>query len=87
MKYVNEFLVLGQVIEFKDSEIQSNQKDISALQQETQQLSQLVHTYEQNISEKEESLTKLRSELVELSRMRDMIFELTAKKKEDLNTS
>lgn len=87
MKYVNEFLVLGQVIEFKDSEIQSSQKDISALQQETQQLSQLVHTYEQNISEKEESLTKLRSELVELSRMRDMIFELTAKKKEDLNTS
>ena len=76
-----------QVIEFKDSEIQTNQKDISALQQETQQLSQLVHTYEQNISEKEESLTKLKSELVELSRMRDMIFELTAKKKEDLNTS
>ncbi|XP_076246086.1 uncharacterized protein LOC143186346 [Calliopsis andreniformis] len=76
-----------QVIELKDSEIQSNQKDISALKQETQQLSQLVHTYEQNIAEKEESLKKLRAELVDLSRMRDMIFELTAKKKEDLNTS
>ncbi|XP_031829218.1 uncharacterized protein LOC116425514 isoform X2 [Nomia melanderi] len=76
-----------QVIELKDAEIQSNQKDISALKQETQQLSQLVHTYEQTIAEREESLQKLRAELIDLSRMRDMIFELTAKKKEDMNTS
>nr|XP_033333504.1 uncharacterized protein LOC117224575 [Megalopta genalis] len=76
-----------QMIELKHAEIQSNQKDISALKQETQQLSQLVHTYEQTIAEREESLKKLRTELTDLSRMRDMIFELTAKKKEDLNTS
>ncbi|XP_078043958.1 uncharacterized protein LOC144473709 [Augochlora pura] len=76
-----------QMIELRHAEIQSNQKDISALKQETQQLSQLVHTYEQTIAEREESLKKLRTELTDLSRMRDMIFELTAKKKEDLNTS
>ncbi|CAK9795871.1 Protein CIP2A [Anthophora quadrimaculata] len=76
-----------QVIELKSAEIQSNQKDISALKQETHQLSQLVHTYEKNIAEKEEALNKMRADLTDLSRMRDMIFELTAKKKEDLNTS
>ncbi|XP_053993168.1 uncharacterized protein LOC128884109 [Hylaeus volcanicus] len=76
-----------QVIELKDTEIQSNQKDISALQQETQQLSQLVHKYEQNIAEKEASIEKMRLELMDLSRMRDMIFALTAKKKDDLSTS
>ncbi|XP_003702606.2 protein CIP2A [Megachile rotundata] len=75
-----------QVIEQKTAEIQSNQKDISALKQETQQLLQLVHTYEQNIAEKEEALKKMSAELTDLSRMRDMIFELTAKKKEDLST-
>lgn len=29
----------------------------------------------------------MKAELMDLSRMRDMIFELTAKKKEDLSTS
>ncbi|XP_076281173.1 uncharacterized protein LOC143209438 [Lasioglossum baleicum] len=76
-----------QVIESKHTEIQTNQKDISALKQETQQLLQLVHSHEQTIAEREGSLSKLRAELTDLSRMRDMIFELTAKKKEDLNTS
>lgn len=76
-----------QVIELKTAEIQSNQKDISALKQETQQLSQLVNTYEKNIAEKEETIKKMKAELMDLSRMRDMIFELTAKKKEDLSTS
>ncbi|KOC58895.1 Protein CIP2A [Habropoda laboriosa] len=76
-----------QVIELKTAEIQSHQKDISALKQETQQLSQLAHTYEKNIAEKEETLKKMRADLIDLSRMRDMIFDLTAKKKEDLNTS
>ncbi|XP_034189018.1 uncharacterized protein LOC117608268 [Osmia lignaria lignaria] len=76
-----------QVIEQKTAEIQSNQKDISALKQESQQLLQLVHTYEQNIAEKEETINKMKAELTDLSRMRDMIFELTAKKKEDLSTS
>ncbi|XP_017760473.1 PREDICTED: uncharacterized protein LOC108550996 [Eufriesea mexicana] len=76
-----------QVIELKTTEIQSNQKDISALKQETQQLLQLVHTYEKNIAEKEETIKKMKAELMNLSRMRDMIFELTAKKKEDLSTS
>lgn len=75
-----------QVIELKTAEIQSNQKDISALKQETQQLSQLVNTYEKNIAEKEETIKKMKAELMDLSRMRDMIFELTAKKKEDLST-
>lgn len=75
-----------QVIELKIAEIQSNQKDISALKQETQQLSELVHTYEKSIAEKEEIIKKMKAELMDLSRMRDMIFELTAKKKEDLNT-
>lgn len=71
----------------KTAEIQSSHKDISALKQEAQQLSQLVNKYEQIIAEKEEALAKLRMELTDLSRMRDMIFELTAKKKEDLNNS
>ncbi|XP_043518292.1 uncharacterized protein LOC122533033 [Frieseomelitta varia] len=75
-----------QVIELKTAEIQSNQKDISALKQEAQQLSQLLQKYEKNIAEKEEKIKKMKAELMDLSRMRDMIFELTAKKKEDLNS-
>ncbi|KAG7209026.1 hypothetical protein KM043_015191 [Ampulex compressa] len=76
-----------QIIEVKSTEIESNHKDISALKQETQQLMQLVHTYEQNIAEKESNIQKLKTELTDLSRMRDMIFELTAKKKDELNTT
>lgn len=43
----------------------------------------MLHTYEQTISEKEKNIERMKGELKELSRMRDMIFELTAKNKDD----
>ena len=45
-----------------------------------------MQKYEKNIAQKEETIKKMKAELMDLSRMRDMIFELTAKKKEDLNS-
>ncbi|KAF7411843.1 hypothetical protein HZH66_000739 [Vespula vulgaris] len=76
-----------QVIELKNSEIEANQKDISALKQEIQQLTKLTHSYEQTLAEKDQNIQRMTAELTDLSRMRDMIFELTAKKKDDLNTT
>lgn len=43
--------------------------------------------YEQNIAQKDETIQRMKAELTDLSRMRDMIFELTAKKKDDLNAT
>ncbi|XP_032683852.1 uncharacterized protein LOC116850095 isoform X1 [Odontomachus brunneus] len=76
-----------QILEKKKAEIETNQRDISALKQELQQMTHMLHTYEQTISEKEGNISKMKAELTDLSRMRDMIFELTAKKKDDLNSS
>lgn len=85
----SQYLVCSvlQILEKKKAEIETNQRDISALKQELQQMTQMLHTYEQTISEKEGNIQKLKAELTDLSRMRDMIFELTAKKKDDLNSS
>ncbi|KMQ95178.1 protein cip2a [Lasius niger] len=76
-----------QILEKKNAEIETNQGDISALKQEIQQMVQMLQTYEQTISEKEKNIQRMKTELVDLSRMRDMIFELTAKNKDDLNSS
>lgn len=76
-----------QIIEEKNAEIEVNQSDISALKQEIQQMTHMLQTYEQTISEKERNIQRMKGELKELSRMRDMIFELTAKNKDDLNSS
>jgi septal ring factor EnvC (AmiA/AmiB activator) len=62
----------------------SNEKDMAALNQEIKQQAQQCHSYEMAIAKKEETVQKLSNELHNLSRMRDMIFELTAKKKDDL---
>lgn len=70
-----------QTIEIKNSEIEANQKDILALKQELQQLTKLINNYEHAIAEKDQNIKRMNAELVDLSRMRDMIFELTAKKK------
>ncbi|KAJ8680087.1 hypothetical protein QAD02_015874 [Eretmocerus hayati] len=69
-----------QTIEEKNREITSYQKDLVALNQEIKQQAQLCHEYQKTIASKEESVQKLQNELHGLSRMRDMIFELTAKK-------
>jgi len=71
----------------KNIEIETHQNDISALKQESQQIMQMLQTYEQAISEKDGDIQKMKTELKELSRMRDMIFELTAKNKDELNSS
>lgn len=76
-----------QIIEEKNAEIASVQDDKGALKQEMQQMTHQCHKYQGIIKEKEEMIQKLKSELTDFSRMRDMIFELTAKKKEDLNSS
>lgn len=76
-----------QILEKKNAEIEANQNDISALKQEIQQMTQMLQTYEQTISEKDENIHRLKTELVDLSRMRDMIFELTAKNKDDLGST
>lgn len=47
----------------------------------------MTHSYEQTLAEKDQNIQRMTSELTDLSRMRDMIFELTAKKKDDLNTT
>lgn len=52
-----------------------------------QQLSVQCNRLQALVQEKEETIQKYKSELTDFSRMRDMIFELTAKKKEDLNTT
>jgi len=48
---------------------------------------QMLQTHEQTILEKEKDNQRMKAELTDLSRMRDMIFELTAKNKDDLNSS
>lgn len=50
-------------------------------------MTQMLQTYQQTISEKDGNIQRMKLELTELSRMRDMIFELTAKNKDDLNSS
>ncbi|XP_001606107.2 uncharacterized protein LOC100122500 [Nasonia vitripennis] len=72
-----------QIIEEKNREISSIQKDIEALNQEIEQQAKQCLSYQKTIVEKEESVQKLSTELHNLSRMRDMIFEL-AKKKDGL---
>lgn len=58
------------------------------MKQEIEQLVNQCRKYEQIIAEKEENEQRTLSELVDLSRMRDMIYQLTAKKKTDeSNTS
>lgn len=86
-EYINALYIFLQILEKKKAEIETNQRDISALKQELQQMTQMLHTYEQAISEKESNIQRMKAELTDLSRMRDMIFELTAKKKDDLNSS
>ncbi|KAL6439326.1 hypothetical protein ACFW04_003886 [Cataglyphis niger] len=76
-----------QILEKKNAEIETNQNDISALKQEIQQMVQMLQMHEQTILEKENNIQRMKTELIDLSRMRDMIFELTAKKKDDLNSS
>ncbi|KAL6260355.1 hypothetical protein P5V15_007885 [Pogonomyrmex californicus] len=76
-----------QILEKKNTEIEANQNDISALKQEIQQMTHMLQTYEQTISEKDRNIQRMKGELKELSRMRDMIFELTAKNKDDTNSS
>ena len=61
-----------------------NQSDIAALNQEIKQQSQQCHSYQKTISQKEKEVQRLEKELNDLGRMRDMIYELTAKKKDDL---
>ncbi|KYQ57917.1 Protein CIP2A [Trachymyrmex zeteki] len=76
-----------QILEKKSAEIEANQSDISALKQEIEQMKHILQTSQQTISEKEKNIQRMKGELKELSRMRDMIFELTAKNKDDLNSS
>ncbi|XP_043472999.1 protein CIP2A homolog [Leptopilina heterotoma] len=76
-----------QIIEEKNVEITSLQEDKNALKQEMQQLSVQCNRLQVIIKEKEEIIQKYKSEVTDFSRMRDMIFELTAKKKEDLNST
>ncbi|KAG5317679.1 CIP2A protein, partial [Pseudoatta argentina] len=76
-----------QILEKKSAEIEANQSDISALKQEIEQMKYILQTSEQTISEKDKNIERMKGELKELSRMRDMIFELTAKNKDDLNSS
>lgn len=59
---------------------------MAALDQELKQQAQQCHMYQKTIAEREAMVQKLQNDLRDLSRMRDMIFELTAKKKEDLNS-
>ncbi|XP_026666939.1 uncharacterized protein LOC108621991 [Ceratina calcarata] len=73
----------NQVIESKTEEIQLHQRRISELQQKNEKLSESVRTYEKEIAEMGGTIQQLREELVDLSRMRDAIFQLTAKKKEE----
>lgn len=74
-------------MEKKNAEIEANQSDISALKQEIQQMTHMLQTYEQTISEKERSIQRMKGELNELSRIQDMIFQLTAKNKDDMSSS
>ncbi|XP_014215606.1 polyamine-modulated factor 1-binding protein 1 [Copidosoma floridanum] len=69
-----------QIIEEKNKEIKSKEKDIVALNLEMKQQTQQCHNYQKALAEKEETVQKLSNELHSLSRMREMIFELTAKK-------
>ncbi|XP_043271949.1 uncharacterized protein [Venturia canescens] len=72
-----------QIIEEREREIAQNRETISALKQEIDQLGKQCRSYEQTIAEKEESVQRMMSELKDLSHMRDMIYQLTAKKKSD----
>lgn len=76
-----------QLVEEKNTEIASNQNHILALKQEIQELTEQYRAREQALVERDECIDRMKDELSNLSRMRDMIFELTAKKKEDLNST
>lgn len=69
----------------KSREIESYQESMTALKQENEGLLRTCRSYEQTIAEKEENVKRMSAELVDLSRMRDMIYHLTAKKKDDNN--
>ncbi|XP_012256642.1 uncharacterized protein LOC105686413 [Athalia rosae] len=71
----------------KDQLLEEKNKEISALKQEIQKQTEQCRNQEIALFQRDEVIQKMRDELSDLSRMRDMIFELTAKKKEDLNTS
>ncbi|KAF7989199.1 hypothetical protein HCN44_007729 [Aphidius gifuensis] len=74
-----------QEIQEKNREIESSQESMAALKQENEGLLRTCRNYEQTIAEKEDSVERMTSELVDLSRMRDMIYHLTAKKKDEKN--
>ncbi|XP_034949167.1 uncharacterized protein [Chelonus insularis] len=74
-----------QTIEVKEKEIETYSESIAALKQENEQLMRQCRGYEQEIAEKEENNTKMIEEIKELSRMRDMIYQITAKKKDTQN--
>ncbi|XP_063973808.1 protein CIP2A homolog [Diachasmimorpha longicaudata] len=66
----------------RESENEGLQEAMGALKQESAQLMRQCKSYEAAIAEKEETIKKLETELTDLSRMRDMIYSLTAQKKD-----
>ncbi|KAK0170801.1 hypothetical protein PV328_008599 [Microctonus aethiopoides] len=74
-----------QIIEIKEKELAAGQEGMLALKQENEQLMRQCQSYEKTIAEKDENVQKLTNELIEFSRMRDMIYHLTAKKKDNQN--
>ncbi|KAK0178636.1 hypothetical protein PV327_007512 [Microctonus hyperodae] len=74
-----------QIIEIKEKELAAGQEGMLALKQENEQLMRQCQSYEKTIAEKEENVQRLTNELIEFSRMRDMIYHLTAQKKDNQN--
>ncbi|XP_012273596.1 protein CIP2A [Orussus abietinus] len=77
----------NQEIESLEKKIASFNENVSALRQEIDQLTKQGNTYQKVIAEKEESIKKLQNELTDLNRIRNIIFELTAKQKDESNAS
>ncbi|XP_015120518.1 GRIP and coiled-coil domain-containing protein 2 [Diachasma alloeum] len=71
-----------QRIQERERENEALQEAMGALKQESAQLMRQCKSYETAITEKEETIKKLETELTDLSRMRDMIYSLTAQKKD-----
>lgn len=67
------------MLEAKEKKIASNRDEINALQQEIEMFKEQCSRNQQSLEQTEKELAKLKAELMDMTRMRDMIIEITKK--------
>ncbi|XP_066586572.1 protein CIP2A homolog L [Prorops nasuta] len=69
----------------KEQIMEEKMKELLDCKQEIEKLTKTVKTYEDTLASKDAEIIKMNEEVSDLSRMRDMIFQITAKKKDELS--